>query len=1180
MESRIARWAILIALAVLPVYAVSAAGEVWVDDFDDVASGWEVATSPGNSVGYQDGEYEIRINSDWWVRDAWSSEREPFHGFRAEATAYFQTDAEDAELGICWGLGIGSVYFAGIKADGTYAISHILDGEWQESLVDWTGSPAILSAGGVKKLSVIVEEGRATFLANDTELASVRLSMEGPYVVGLYGATNGSAPAVARFTQFAVEGFGESDTVVAIDLLVDDFDDETTGWDAASDDNGHSAYVEGGYEIRTVRMYGTRVAWAPVAGSLEDFRVRVSGLHLEGSLEAEYGIVWGTDVGNAYYAGVTGEGEYSVRKTSAGLWEDGRPIDWTMSDAVRTGERANSLELTVRGRRATLAINDGETVVLDVETDEAVRVGLYVSSHSFSPAAARFTRFEVAELPTPEAPAIVVDEFDDASSGWLVQDDFLSAGRYEEGDYVMEIKRRAWIRESWAPIQDRFERFRAEVTGTVFAEPVQTPSHAPSMGICFSPGGGIINEIDVQIPADTAYYFSVTTSGGFLVANTINREWPDGPVEWTETSTIRPAGEPNTIAVVVEDQLARCFINGEEVTSFEVAFEGPYYVGTHAFTSSAPTLIARVTRFEVEDLGAGVSRAVSAARAALEGLPFDEFVEVSYRLHALREPQHVATMGLAAEFGIRNDGLDDYSYAYVHDTFAIEALILDTLHSYDPAVLTPDQRIVYAICDWYWDDVVRGQAFYEYDHLVHSMAAFNAIGYLEYVLNDAHPFTCEADVADYVARLQRVGAQIDQLTAEMDRRMELGIAPPRRTLEGVLPALERSTTVPAEGHPFYKTLAAKASAVEGLSSTDLEGYLLLGALAVELVVQPAYQRLHDTVAWLAESAPESISLGALPGGDEAYAYMLRHHTQTELTAAEIHELGLQQVARVQDEIRREAEAAGIEDTSSMLAIFEAVNALSDAVRGQEALDYTTQLIRDAERLVIESGAFSALSDAQVIVEGASVGGFYSPASLDGSRPAKFLVTTGGATEFYRMATVAYHEAIPGHHLQVASAQEMDLPLICRDIVLNGFVEGWALYAERLMSELGAFDDDPLGNLGRLQLELMRAVRLVVDTGIHALGWTYDDAVAYVMESVGESEGAGVYRVTRYTVVPGQATAYMVGLLEILDLRELAREVLGETFDLAEFHDVILGHGNVPLPLLRDLVETWIAEKQG
>jgi uncharacterized protein (DUF885 family) len=174
-----------------------------------------------------------------------------------------------------------------------------------------------------------------------------------------------------------------------------------------------------------------------------------------------------------------------------------------------------------------------------------------------------------------------------------------------------------------------------------------------------------------------------------------------------------------------------------------------------------------------------------------------------------------------------------------------------------------------------------------------------------------------------------------------------------------------------------------------------------------------------------------------------------------------------------------------------------------------------------------------------------------------------------------MPTIAYHEAIPGHHFQITIAQELGLPLMQTLAFFNGYAEGWALYAERLAKELGMYEDDPYGDAGRLHLELLRAVRLVTDTGIHALGWSREEAKAYVNEAMGERGGRSDGEVDRYVVLPAQATGYLIGMLEILDMRRRAEAALGTSFDIAAFHDVILGHGSVPLEVLDGLVDEWI-----
>ena len=220
-------------------------------------------------------------------------------------------------------------------------------------------------------------------------------------------------------------------------------------------------------------------------------------------------------------------------------------------------------------------------------------------------------------------------------------------------------------------------------------------------------------------------------------------------------------------------------------------------------------------------------------------------------------------------------------------------------------------------------------------------------------------------------------------------------------------------------------------------------------------------------------------------------------------------------------------------------------------------------------------------EAEVIVMGGPMGGFYVPAPLDGSRPGVFHASTGGAwAPKYHMPTIAYHEAIPGHHFQIAIAQEMDLPLFRNDLFFNGYGEGWALYAEQLAWELGLYDDDPYGNLGRLQAELLRAVRLVVDTGIHAKQWTRAEAKAYMIEVLGEASGGMTHEVERYIVLPAQATGYKVGMLKILELRQRAMDELGDAFDIKEFHNLVLGSGSMPLDILERVVQDYIDAKLG
>ena len=255
------------------------------------------------------------------------------------------------------------------------------------------------------------------------------------------------------------------------------------------------------------------------------------------------------------------------------------------------------------------------------------------------------------------------------------------------------------------------------------------------------------------------------------------------------------------------------------------------------------------------------------------------------------------------------------------------------------------------------------------------------------------------------------------------------------------------------------------------------------------------------------------------------------------------------------------------------------------------VDISTQAGKDQYIATIEAAidraeqaadaVFELRPTGEVIVIGGPTGGYYMPGAPDGSRPGSYHVSLQGQWRpWYSMPTVAYHETAPGHHFQIAIAQELDLPFPRRDIRFTAYTEGWAMYAERLAWELGLYDDDPYGNLGRLQGELLRAVRLVTDTGIHAMRWSREQARAYMDEAMGAQPGRFSHEVDRYVVLPAQATAYKVGMLKMLELRQRAMDQLGDEFDIKQFHNVVLGNGSLPLGLLEQVVDEYIESVMG
>lgn len=362
------------------------------------------------------------------------------------------------------------------------------------------------------------------------------------------------------------------------------------------------------------------------------------------------------------------------------------------------------------------------------------------------------------------------------------------------------------------------------------------------------------------------------------------------------------------------------------------------------------------------------------------------------------------------------------------------------------------------------------------------------------------------------------------------------------------------------------------------------------AAAIETAVYPAYRGLIDYFRDLEGRATDDDGVWKLPDGDAFYAHCLRSSTTTDLTPDEVHEIGLREVARIEAE---------------MEAILNRLGHAGDAPAPRRL----NALARD-ERFLFpntEEGRAACLAEYQAILdhinanlgdlfdlrpaagvrveripefrEKTSAGAYYQPGSLDGSRPGVFYANLRDMREVPRfgMKTLAYHEAIPGHHFQISIAQQLrGLPLFRRLLPFTAYVEGWALYAEKLAREHGFYRDDPYGELGYLDSELFRAVRLVVDTGIHAKRWTREQAIAYMEAHTAQAHESVVSEVERYIVMPGQACAYKIGEIRLVQLREKARSALGGRFDIRRFHNVVLGNGAMPLTLLEQLVDEYIS----
>lgn len=565
--------------------------------------------------------------------------------------------------------------------------------------------------------------------------------------------------------------------------------------------------------------------------------------------------------------------------------------------------------------------------------------------------------------------------------------------------------------------------------------------------------------------------------------------------------------------------------------------------------------------------------------ASLEGLPLEDFFEESYKQLLLRSPEMITNLGLAEMYGMRNDRLDDLSIAFIRETQALERAILDLLRTNDRDSQTPEMQVSYDVYEWYLDNQVRGHEFTFHNYPFHHFYWSYHLRLIELFTN-LHPLNTRQDIEDYITRLSLVDAQVDQLLDGIKIREDMGVILPKfivdRTKSELIQYLGTYKLDPAsvEIHRLdvYSTFRGALVSIDGMSDEEKKTFRDAALEAIQTSYVPAFFKLFAYLNEITPIATNDAGVWKLPDGDDYYAYMLRKETSTNLTPAEVHAIGLAEVARIQDEMRTALIELGYAKDDDLNAILAA--AVSDAgyVSGSEILGETRALLDEAEQKMEE--IFALRPKMELVIIGTSIPpASYEPGSLDGTRPGAFHLPVGvGNFPRYSMATIAYHEAIPGHYFQIEIAREMGLPLFRTEILFNAYIEGWALYAERLAWEVGLYEDNPYGNIGRLRYELMRAIRLVVDTGIHALGWTRDDALTYTAEVTGSPSS---YEIDRFVVGPAQATGYAIGMIEILDLRQKTMEQLGDKFDFSEFHQVVIGNGAMPLEILERVVDDYI-----
>jgi len=556
----------------------------------------------------------------------------------------------------------------------------------------------------------------------------------------------------------------------------------------------------------------------------------------------------------------------------------------------------------------------------------------------------------------------------------------------------------------------------------------------------------------------------------------------------------------------------------------------------------------------------------------LEGLDFNNFMEASFQKLLSRDPETVLILGLSQIFGVPTDQLTDISDEYIRQTQALEAEVYNRLQKYDRSTLTAEQQLTYDIYAWYLNDRINGHEFMYDDYPVNPSVLSMHAGLLQF-FTDLRPVTSLRDAKDYIACLSQVDTKFEQLIYGLQQREENGVMLPRFLTDWIIGDLNGIATSKARSTPYFSAFESKVEALTDISEADKQSLLAAAEEAIHDAVIPAYQELVRYFEHLQTVSTNDAGVWKFPNGEAYYTYILSHYTSTEMTADQIHEIGLQALERIHAEMRTFFDQLGYPQDKSLPVLFSRVAADSGSLFGDDIVSGYEEIITAVDKNI--SSAFDLRPNIGVIVIGGPTGGYYNPPAIDGSRPGMFYAQDTGIVPKYSMPTLAYHEAIPGHHYQIAIAQQLNLPSFRRGSDFTAYVEGWALYAERLVAELGFYKNDVYGDLGRLQAEAFRAARLVVDTGIHAKRWTFDQAVDFMVENTGMPEYSMQGEVSRYISLPGQATAYYIGYTKILELRQRAMDELGNQFDLKEFHNLILGSGAMPLDILEQVVDHYI-----
>ncbi|MFC0119406.1 DUF885 domain-containing protein [Pseudoalteromonas xiamenensis] len=578
-------------------------------------------------------------------------------------------------------------------------------------------------------------------------------------------------------------------------------------------------------------------------------------------------------------------------------------------------------------------------------------------------------------------------------------------------------------------------------------------------------------------------------------------------------------------------------------------------------------------------------------------LSVDQVVEQYTKTFIQHEPALATSLKLdPAQYGEYANRLPDYSVAgmqALQNDMNRSAEQLSNLLSQN---LTPEQRMHVSVNEviarYYAGDAKFSGGYIDtwgghLPYIVNQLAG--PLVDIPTVLKDQHEISSIKDAKDYLTRLDGFALLIEQVREKVADDAKHGIVLPKVLFGNTLGYLNNFKAPSSQEHPLVTSFASRLEGVEGVSPEERAAFVSQAAKLVQDKIYPAFEKVIADMQVLETKAPEDVGIWAQPNGAEFYQHEITYLADSTMTAEEIHQIGLDEVTRINKRMDEILKANGLTEGS----VSERMQKLNydprfiyeDSDEGREKL--LTFLRGEIETVNKKApNFFSTLPTQQVevrripkAVEAGAPGGYYNGPSLDGSRPGVFAINLKdmNAVPSFTLKTLTYHEAVPGHHFQIAlNMLQTEIGLMRQNASFNAFIEGWALYSELVAYEMGMYENDPFGDLGRLQAEAYRAARLVVDTGLHFKKWTRQQAIDYFAEATGSAMSDVTAAIDRYIAWPGQALGYKLGMLKFLELRAKAQNALGDKFDIKAFHDLILLKGARPMSIVEDDVNQWIA----